>query len=120
MPKIKYVGTKPDGETAFSLAAGAPAIWMAGDVFEVAEPLAAKMLQHPDVFALDAPEQTSGSTEPTAPASNSITKPDGTAVQLDGMSKEDLHALAKELGVAVHHNAGADKVIAALTAPKAE
>lgn len=33
---------------------------------------------------------------------------------LEAMSKEDLHALAKERGVKVHHMAGADKVRAAL------
>lgn len=36
------------------------------------------------------------------------------AVDLDGMDKEQLHALAKERGVKVHHMAGADKVRAAL------
>lgn len=33
---------------------------------------------------------------------------------LDGMNAEELHALAKERGVTVHHRAGADKVRAAL------
>lgn len=33
---------------------------------------------------------------------------------LDAMDKDELHALAKERGVKVHHMAGADKVRAAL------
>jgi transposase len=33
---------------------------------------------------------------------------------LDGLTAEELHALAKERGVSVHHRAGADKVRAAL------
>lgn len=33
---------------------------------------------------------------------------------LDSMGPEELHALAKERGVEVHHRAGADKVRAAL------
>jgi hypothetical protein len=33
---------------------------------------------------------------------------------LEGLDKEQLHALAKERGVKVHHMAGADKVRAAL------
>lgn len=33
---------------------------------------------------------------------------------LDGMDKEQLHALAKERGIKVHHLAGADKVRASL------
>ncbi len=36
------------------------------------------------------------------------------AENLDAMSAEELHALAKERGVTVHHRAGADKVRAAL------
>jgi hypothetical protein len=36
------------------------------------------------------------------------------ADNLDAMSTEELHALAKERGVTVHHLAGADKVRAAL------
>ena len=39
---------------------------------------------------------------------------------LDAMDKDHLHALAKERGVNVHHNAGVDKVRAALREAKAE
>lgn len=59
---------------------------------------------------------------PVAPAPSADTKPEGTAVikvgdgwkVLDAMEAPDLHALAKELGVQVHHAAGAKKVITAL------
>ena len=53
MPKIKYVGLKQDGETAFSYMAGAPAIWMQGDTNDVPDNVAKLMLEHPTVFVLD-------------------------------------------------------------------
>ena len=43
-------------------------------------------------------------------AAESVEASDG----LDGLGKAELHALAKERGVQVHHAAGADKVRAAL------
>ncbi|EZP51399.1 hypothetical protein [Delftia sp. RIT313] len=50
--------------------------------------------------------QAAQAPEPAVPADAS----DG----LDALSKEELHAIAKERGVTVHHAAGADKVRAAL------
>ena len=38
----------------------------------------------------------------------------GVADELDALDKDQLHALAKERGVKVHHMAGADKVRTAL------
>ncbi|MDZ7892328.1 MAG: hypothetical protein U5L73_11300 [Rhodoferax sp.] len=49
--KIKYVGVKQDGETAFASLSGIER-WMPGDSFEVKDGVATRMLQHPDVFAL--------------------------------------------------------------------
>lgn len=52
MPKLKYVGLKEDGETAFHERTGIPR-WMPGDAHNITEAaLVARMLQHPDVFAL--------------------------------------------------------------------
>lgn len=51
-----------------------------------------------------------------APVAHVAAEPDA-AVEgdgLDAMDKDELHALAKERGVRVHHMAGADKVRAAL------
>ncbi len=50
--KITYVGVKEDGETAFAHLSGIER-WMPGDSFEVKDSVAARMLQHPDVFAQD-------------------------------------------------------------------
>jgi len=47
---------------------------------------------------------------------HAIRLPDGMTRILDGMTKEALHDLAKELGVKVHHLSGADKVTEALVA----
>ena len=41
-------------------------------------------------------------------------EPPADADGLDALDKDELHALAKERGVKVHHMAGADKVRAAL------
>lgn len=105
--KIKYVGLKDDGETAFSKDPGAPAIWFKGDSFEVPEAIAKRMLQHPDVFELDAG---------TATKTEEQTKPEEVDDEYAGLSKEELHALAKERGITVHHAAGAAKVAKALRA----
>jgi len=106
--KIKYVGSKDDGETAFSREPGAPAIWLKGDSHEVSETLAKRMLQHPDVFAMDDDSAIKAKDKPKANQE--------TADEFSGLTKEQLHAMAKELGVEVHHAAGAAKVTEALRA----
>ncbi|MFZ2306838.1 MAG: hypothetical protein WAW73_17465 [Rhodoferax sp.] len=129
--KLKYVGLKVNGSTAFKAQTGIT--WLPGDCHEVKDDIAAKMLKHPDVFALDAGGtaalkaaeapaiDTSGIT--LAPGgkvettqSTSIKLKDGAVVVLDGMEKAELHALAKTHGVKIHHQAGAAKVIEALQA----
>lgn len=132
--KIAYVGVKLDGETAFIDKTGIT--WMPGDVFEVANDVATKMLQHPDVFAKveEKPAKSAAKADNTNSVSNvtltpgakvepSAVKPeyvlylkDGATKVLDGLEKDELQALAKELGVKVHHQAGAAKVIEALQA----
>ena len=136
MAKIKYVGLKQDGETAFSRETGIT--WFPGDSHEVPEGMAKRMLNHPDVFALDGSAKVAKPTlQPPAPAAPASTEPvtetqvstdpaniklaPGAAVNpteakvdLNALDKDALHALAKERGVKVHHNAGADKVREAL------
>ena len=57
--KIYYVGTKPDGETAFSPITGIT--WMPGDSHDIAdEKIAIRMLQHPDVFSKAPPRADRG------------------------------------------------------------
>lgn len=49
------------------------------------------------------------------PASVGVTLPEqNSALDLDALDADALHALARERGVKVHHKAGADKVRAAL------
>ena len=60
--KIKYVGVKPDGETAFARESGV-ARWMPGSSHEVPDHVGVKMLRHPDVFARD---DAKGSKAPVA------------------------------------------------------
>ena len=124
--KIAYVGVKLDGETAFTDKTGIT--WMPGDSFEVADDVATKMLQHPDVFAKDEGKATAktddttdtsgitlmpgGKVEPTDKPASVLHLADGTTKDLAGMEKADLHILAKELGVTVHPNAGAATVVA--------
>lgn len=101
MPRIKYVGTKDDGESAFSRET--QITWFPGDSHDMTDAMAARMLQHPDVFAPD-----------EATFELAIKLGDGTVKVLDGMDRAELHALAKDLSLGVHHNAGEKKVIDAL------
>lgn len=131
--KIKYVGVKKDGETAFSRETKIEA-WLPGDSHEINDPvLAKKMLQHPDVFAVDegetapvpTPAQTPAPTPaPTEAPAAGLTLAPGAKVEptadplanIDSMEAPELHALAKSLGVKVHPNSGATKVREALRA----
>ena len=111
MTKLKYVGLKQDGETAFSTETNIT--WFPGSVEDVPDAVAERMLKHPDVFAVDDEPLTGDQVD--IPRST-ILLADGTSLTLNGFDKSTLHAIAKENGVNVHHNAGADKVIAALIA----
>ncbi len=121
--QIKYVGTKPRGETAFSHITKMPP-WMIGESRDIVdEKLAAQMLKHPDVFVQD------GAATPTAkgsdikldltpgvsvpPLAKTFRTADGDVV-LDGLDAAALHVIAKAAGVKVHPFSGAAKVIKAL------
>lgn len=62
MPRIKYVGTKADGERAFE--AQTKIVWMPGDVHDISAAHAALMLPHTDVWDLadEAPATTAPAT----------------------------------------------------------
>lgn len=124
--KIKYVGLKPDGETAFSSETGIT--WFPGDSFDVSDKHGQKMLNHPDVFAID--ESTSEPVSEAKPVAKLSLAPgakveldtpasitiDGVTHDLNVLDLDAIHALANELDVKVHHKAGTDKVKAALLA----
>ncbi len=147
MAKIKYVGLKHDGETAFGRETGIT--WFQGDSHEVPDSVAKRMLNHPDVFAVDsgavkaepapAPAPAPVTLQPViqlqaqepvtetkvgteaanftlAPGAEVASSNEQVAqvVDLALLDKEALHALAKERGIKVHHNAGADTVRKAL------
>jgi hypothetical protein len=133
--RIKYVGVKEDGETAFSHQSGVDR-WMIGDENEVKDDVAKRMLLHPDVFAFvdDLVEVASISIHQSDPSdvdASGLTLEPGAVVQttpqasivvngkvtdLTDMDSSELKELAKELKVAVHHASGAAKVIEALQA----
>ena len=50
--KVKYVGLKVNGSTAFKAQTGIT--WFPGDSHEVKDSIAVNMLKHSDVFAMDA------------------------------------------------------------------
>jgi hypothetical protein len=133
--KIKYVGLKTDGETAFIHLTNLT--WFPGDSHEVDNKHAPRLLAHPDVFEQDIDAVTAttstktvattaaGSVDSTKltltpgakvedPKPVSITLPDGTDKVVEGLTKEELHALAKELDLQVHFATGPVKLIAAL------
>ena len=117
--KIKYVGVKLDGETAFASESGV-VVWQGGDSHEVKDAVAAKMLRHPDVFALDdaikaaEPVQEVKPVDPVVMAETGI--PATGLTPLEGMTKEQLQELAKAKDLKVHHNAGIETLIKAIKA----
>lgn len=80
MIKLKYVGVKQDGETAFA-AETKIACWKAGDSHEIDDVLAGRMLKHPDVFAVDesraakAPAPAARQTPAATPAASAAPAP---------------------------------------------
>lgn len=124
--KIRYVGLKQE-ETAFSNVTGIT--WAQGAVESVDIKHVAAMLNHPDVFEL-AEESIGGlaDAKPT-PAAPVTIPPLGEAAvgeaapstdPLEALSRAELHALAKERGVTVHHSSGAASVLKALQSASAE
>lgn len=131
--KIKYVGKK-EVETAFSNETGI--IWTPGsehDINDVA--MCKRMLNHPDVFEhveeeqkpaasteggkglSDAPVKTEApatETKPTEGPAKLQMQTAAGALDLSLLDKDQLHALAKEQGLSVHHNAKAETVAAKL------
>lgn len=102
--RIEYVGKKT---SRTDTVAGTGIVWNgAGDVQEVPDEAAQKLLKHADVWA--AVGESDAGLADTKPKQAT-----GDAA-LDDMDAEALHALAKERGVKVHHAAGADKVRKAL------
>ena len=138
--KIKYIGVKVNGCTAFQRESGIK--WMQGDEHEIRDELAKRMLRHPDIFAVAQEQEAKKpaiTLQPQTPiepvtvtgdtlAPGAEIKPLGQgegapkflmaaaegAIVLDDLDKAALHALAKESGVKVHHAAGADTVRRAL------
>lgn len=118
--KIRYVGLKQE-ESAFSNVTGIT--WAQGTVESVDIKHVAAMLNHPDVFEL-AEESIGGlaDAKPTPAAPVTIPTLGEAAVgeaasstdPLDAMTREELHALAKERGIKVHHSSGAAAVIKAI------
>ena len=117
--KIKYVGVKLDGETAFAGESGV-ALWRTGDAHEIKDGVATKMLKHPDVFELDEdikvaePVQVVKVAEPVIVSE--VVIPALGLTPLESMSKEQLQELAKSKNIKVHHNAGIETLIKAIKA----
>lgn len=72
MPKIKYVGLKkgPIGETAFAHETNIT--WFPGTVKSVPQAIAARMLNHPDVFALAADDAAEDDGDASAPQAEPV------------------------------------------------
>ena len=128
--QIKYVGLKEE-ETAFSPETGIT--WYPGSTHNVPDHLAKRMLQHPDVFEADNAPSTKvvvpktesaqsgdggiggghGNPPTPEPPKFLMATPDGP-LALDTIERDDLVALAKELGIKHHVNLGEDKLRALL------
>lgn len=131
--KIKYVGLK-GFEDAFKGETGKT--WGPGVEHDIEDAVAARMIKHPDVFALvdgvpvkepealtvqpaDEPipvdpdhEQVAapeGDKGPEEPAGKHVMQTSSGPLALDGLDKDTLKALAKELDIAVG-NSGEEKI----------
>lgn len=133
---IRYVGTKTEGETAFSPATGIT--WYPGSEHPIPSSIALRMLQHPDVFqdvdnpkktpqALAAEEATAKAAMPTVGAFNlmdllppgaKITLPDGTHIEIPGGTQAQ-HLAAAAGTDAVVRTAGTVGAESALGDPNA-
>jgi hypothetical protein len=114
--QIKYVGLK-DFEDAFSRESGVT--WGPGVEHDIAdEDLAARMLKHPDVFAVaddsvkeleeqGAPAQDTPEDQPQKP--QFVMQTEEGALVLDFLDKDTLKQLAKEADISVG-NSGPDKI----------
>lgn len=109
--KLKYVGVKEQGCTAFAKESGV-ALWMIGDVHDIKDTaVAGRMLKHPDVFAL-AEESDEKKPDAEVKKDDENKNDDG----LDALDKAALLQLAKDKGLTIHHASGEDKIRAALRA----
>lgn len=97
MTKLKYVGLKEGGERAFQEETGIE--WLPGSEHDVTPAQAAKMLKHPDVFALaDGSEtaDTASLAEAKKPAERNPGIPAWAKAGIDaGLSDEQLESLAQ-------------------------
>lgn len=133
--KIKYVGKK-DAETAFSAETGIT--WTPGAEHDIPSlSLCKRMLNHPDVFEpvveeqapaaetstegakglSDAPNKTeapAGDDKPAEGAAKLLMQTTAGVLDLSLLTKDQLHALAKEQGMSIHPNAKAETVAAKL------
>src|SRR3990167_1459719 len=99
--KIKYVGLKTDGETAFASEVGI-AKWMPGDSVEITNPaVVSRMLKHPDVFAEDTIKATKQPAIPVSAVIGAGTDAAGAALTLTGMDDAAVRSYAKEQGLKV-------------------
>ena len=106
--KLKYVGLK-ERETAFQPETGV--VWEPGSEHDIKdEALCARMLKHPDVFAVADEDEKPNDGGTTALFMQTADGP----LDLSKLDKDQLHALAKESGVQVHHKAKAETVAAKL------
>lgn len=123
MALIKYVGAKP---SRADTVAGTKIVWNGhGDVQEVPDTAVARLLLHPDVWAVaeEATPKTAKAAKTAEPADdggdNTGKKPEGDGPQylmqteegalvLDNLDKDALRKIAQESGLTIHHKKPAE------------
>lgn len=111
--KLKYVGLK-ERETAFQSETGVE--WWPGIEHDIKdEALCARMLKHPDVFAVADETEPDSDTNPDTEQTKALFMQTAAGVlDLSKLTRDELHALAKESNITVHHKAKAETVAAKL------
>lgn len=108
MPQVTYIGLKPNGTDYMAKDAGIIR-WMPGKSHAVTnDKLLQRIAQHPDMFAVSESKAESGPA--LAQAVRQDEPPISGADPLDSMTDAQVHALAKERGIAVHHNTKGEKL----------
>ena len=103
--RLKYIGTKADGERAFVEKTGI--VWMPGIEHDVSTEHAALMLPHTDVWDIGEAEKP-GPTLADAPMLAQADAPKSD--DFTGKTDEWVHAFAKSNDLKVHHKLAGDNL----------
>ena len=117
--RIEYVGIKP---SRADTVAGTGLVWTPGQVHEVGDAKAKRLLAHPDIWREVRPVAVSDNYEPgvsgVAVYADGAMEAENVSIppNIDTMNDGQLRALAKARGIKVHHKHSAETIRSLLRA----